>query len=359
MINVLIADDSPTCRVLLRGLLKEDEGFAVVGEARDGSEAVAMTASLKPDIVVMDMLMPNMDGLSATREIMSCTPTPIVIVSSSSSVHESTTAMKALACGALTLIEKPALTSPERMTSDLVSEFTKTVRLMSSIKVFTHRRRAPGQDPVADLLRHQPVVSPSLSGRYRYVPDKIPRAVGIAASTGGPPVLLKIAQSLPADYPIPILVVQHIGAGFTEGLCDWLNRESDVQIKVAEAGESLLPATIYVAPSEFHLGASQSGHVQLSATPSIGGFRPSATFLFESLSAAFGSECLAMVLTGMGEDGIRGLSSVKRKGGFVVAQDERSSTVFGMPAKAIESGKTDVILPLDMMPLYFKELASL
>jgi len=362
MIKVLIADDSPTCRSLLRRLLQPDDGFGVIGEARDGAEAVRLTATLKPDVIVMDLIMPGLDGLEATGRIMSDTPTPIVLVSSSKTIHESTFAMKALECGALSVIDKPAMTADLERAEVIIEEFQKAVRLMSSVPVIK-RRQIVGvtcTTTVAETgLARTHFSSVSDSKLPRHMPVHRPKAIAVATSTGGPPALARIAAGLPANFDIPIMVVQHIGAGFLDGMISWMSRESPLQVKEGAAGMALEGGTIYIAPDGAHMGATEDMRIKLSAAAPIRGFRPSGTYLFESVASAFGPNCLSLILTGMGDDGVAGLAEVKRAGGFVVAQDETTSTVFGMPAKAIECGHADVILPLDSIPMFLKEVAGL
>ncbi len=412
MIKVLIADDSPTCRILMRRLLSQHEDITIIAEAKDGAEAVSLTASMKPDIVVMDLVMPVLDGILATAEIMASTPTPIVIVSSSQSIHEASTAMKALAAGALSLIDKPAMSPDPSGFNDTVSEFTRTVRLMSAVKVVRHLKKAnesglgleiakagagrfanrqasqktlQGEQVQFNPTRSEksatcttgafasgafapvnarstlplPPVQSSVATYDFPLPRKRPRVIAIASSTGGPPALWQLTQTLPANYSIPILVVQHIGRGFVEGMVSWLNRGGGARVKVAKAGEHLIPGMVYIAPDDVQMGTSRDGRIQLSKTPAIGGFRPSATFLFESVASSFDEEVMAIVLTGMGDDGAASLGHVKRRGGMVLAQDKPSSIVYGMPAAAVESGHTDLVLSLNEIPAYLKLLGEI
>jgi two-component system chemotaxis response regulator CheB len=414
MIKVLIADDSPTCRILMRRLLCQHEDIQIVAEAKDGAEAVSLTARLRPDIVVMDLVMPVLDGILATVEIMATTPTPIVIVSSTQSIHEASTAMKALTAGALSLIDKPAMSPDPAVFAEAVSEFSRTIRLMSAVKVIKHNKKAnesglgvaiakagagrfaSRSDSIQTLQGEQLLFNPSradsaavgMTGAYSTgafspinakssllpgaanaeagiagcdwpMPHTRPRVIAIASSTGGPPALWQITQTLPANYPIPILVVQHIGRGFVEGMVSWLNRGGGAGVKVAQAGEVMLPGVVYVAPDDLQMGTSSDGRVQLSKTPAIGGFRPSATFLFESVASSFNGDVVAVVLTGMGDDGAASLCHIKRRGGMVLAQDKPSCIVYGMPAAAVETGYTDLVLPLAQIPAYLKLLGEI
>ncbi len=330
MIRVLIAEDSLTTRALLLEILSSDPEIEVVGQAKNGIEAVEMTQGLRPNLVTMDVHMPDMDGLKATKEIMITAPTPIVIITGSSGAAGVEGSMHALRAGALDVILKPP--SPESATFDEAArKLIVTVKTMSLVKVVRHWRPQPRRSPA-------PSHGPAGAGRA---------IVAIGASTGGPVALQRLFGELPGDFPAPILVVQHIAPGFAGGLVSWLNTVCDLHVKLAEHGERLKPHTVYVAPDGRHLGVTRQGAAALSEAPPIGGFRPSATFLFESVARIFGPAAVCVILTGMGEDGLAGLRAVRQTGGRVLAQDERSSVIFGMPGAAIAAGLADHVLPID------------
>jgi two-component system chemotaxis response regulator CheB len=220
-----------------------------------------------------------------------------------------------------------------------------TVKAMAGVKVVRHWR--PSAVPPPSL----PQPTSPVGGRIR--------VVAVAASTGGPAALQRLLAGLPADFPAPILVVQHITTGFTSGLADWLDAVCPVRVKVAREGEPLAARTAYLAPDDRHLGVTGRSLVALSAAPPIGGFRPSGTFLFEAVARAFGPEVLAVILTGMGDDGVAGLRAVRQAGGRIIAQDEKTSVVFGMPGATVAAGLADVVLPLDAIaPRIAKEAAG-
>jgi two-component system chemotaxis response regulator CheB len=330
MIRVLIADDSQSARALLAGMLSADPEFTIVGEARDGREAVALACRLKPDIVTLDLDMPGLDGFEATRQIMTAVPTPIVIVSALAGLSEAEAAAGALGAGALAVLRKPAGPGApgfERSRRDIVA----TVKAMADVKVVRRWPERPMEAP--------PPALPSTARPPATV-------VAIATSTGGPPALHHLFGELSADFPAPILVVQHISRGFTEGFASWLGRGTKLRVKLAEDGETASRGTAYVAPDDRHLGIERDGTIRHSSKPAIGGFRPSATFLFESAAAAFGSRAVAVILTGMGRDGVDGLRAIRRAGAQTIAQDEKTSVIFGMPGAAVAEGLADVVLPL-------------
>ncbi|MCU1450657.1 MAG: cheB [Acidimicrobiales bacterium] len=344
VIRVLVAEDSATARELLIQVLTADPEIEVVGVARDGVEAVALTSSLRPDLVTMDIHMPRLDGLAATQEIMCATPTPIVIVTGSHRVNEVQASMDTLRSGALEVLEKPPAPGSPGFAA-AAERLVSVVKAMARVKVVRHWRHAVVPGPAATMPP-----PPSAPGGVRA------RVVAIASSTGGPAALQHVLAGLPADFPAPILVAQHITVGFTEGLAAWLGSVSPLRVKVADHGETIAGGTLYVAPDDRHLGVTQRGVVSLSSAAPVGGFRPSASYLFESVANAFGASALAVILTGMGEDGVLGLRAVVQAGGRVIAQDETSSVVFGMPRAAIESGLAHMVLPLDQIA---QRLASL
>ncbi|HWO88885.1 MAG TPA: chemotaxis-specific protein-glutamate methyltransferase CheB [Gemmatimonadales bacterium] len=343
MIRVVVAEDSLTVRELLVEILERDPDIKVVGQAKNGLEAVELTERLQPDLVTMDVHMPLMDGLEATKEIMVRSPVPIVIVSSSASGRDVGLALNAVRAGALMVVSKPD--DPGSPAFDgRQSQFLAMVKAMSDVKVVRRWARRP----------HAPRESPP---RRRARSGGL-RAVAVAASTGGPALLQYILRLLPREFPVPILVVQHIARGFISGLADWLNEGCDLRVKVAEHGEVLSGRTVFLAPDDFHLGVGAGGTVELSRNPPIGGFRPSATHLFEAAARAYGPGVVAVVLSGMGSDGAAGLAAIKSAGGTVIAQDEASSVVYGMPREAMATGLVDEQLSVAEIAARFEELAA-
>lgn len=333
MIRVLVAEDSVTVRELLVGILHGDPEIRVVGQAKNGAEAVELAERLKPDLITMDVHMPLLDGLEATKEIMIRVPTPIIIVSSSTSRRQVELSLNAMRAGALMALEKPD--DPGSATfNGRSANFRSMVKAMAQVKVV---RRWRPRVPVSPAL---PVPGDRLS--------KTPiRFVAIVASTGGPAAVQRILADLPREFPIPIAVVQHIARGFVGGLADWLDASCNLRVKVAEHGETVARHTVLLAPDDRHLAVGPGGRVVLSDAPAVNGFRPSGTHLFESAAEAYGAGLGAIILTGMGRDGVDGLAAVKAKGGYVIAQDEATSVVYGMPREAVAEGVVEALLPVE------------
>ena len=332
MIRVLVAEDSRAERALLVSILESDPAVRVVGEAADGAQAVEMTLRLRPDLVTMDVHMPRLDGLEATREIMVRAPTPIVVVSSSVRPDDIALSLRAVEAGALAAVAKPEGPASPRFEEDR-AQLVAMVRAMADVKVV--RRRSGGRDAAVPPAPASPA------------PRAPVRLVAVAASTGGPVALQTILGALPDTFPVPVLVVQHLSRGFVGVLARWLGSATGLRVKVAEAGERLLPGTVYLAPDDQHLGVAPDGAVELAATPPQDGFRPSASHLFRSAAAAYGDSLLAVILTGMGSDGVRGLRAARAAGALVLAQDEASSVIYGMPREAVRAGVVGAVLPLE------------
>jgi two-component system chemotaxis response regulator CheB len=331
MIRVLLAEDSLTVRQLLVSLLQSDRDIEIVGQAKDGKEALELAGRLRPDIVAMDVHMPLMDGLAATKEIMVSAPVPIVLFSSSSSVGDVDMALNAMRAGALMVLPKPDDPASLRFDGHR-DQLIQMIKAMAQVKVV---RRVPAKQPPAAA----PAPAP-----HRGVPIRL---VAITASTGGPAVLQRVLSDLPRNFEAPILIVQHIAVGFVQGLADWLNASSALLVQVAQDGDELKAHHAYLCPDGRHIGVRPAGVVELSDAPPIGGFRPSGTHLFETAARAYGPALAAIILTGMGSDGVAGLKAVRAAGGAVLAQDEASSVVFGMPREAISAGVVDVTLGVE------------
>jgi two-component system chemotaxis response regulator CheB len=332
-IRVLICDDSLVAREMLATILASDPEIEVVGMAENGQEAVDAVARLRPDLVTMDIHMPKMDGLQATERIMAFTPTPILVVSSSVHGEGIGRAFDALSSGALEVIKKP---EPKDWADlDAIGrDVIRKVKILSKVRVITHikGRRTPMSTHGAPVPAH--VVPPGKIG-----------LVAIGSSTGGPSALLQVLGRLPKDFPVPIVVAQHIADGFIPGLVSWLDAGCKIWVRAANHGESLEPGCAYFAPTGQNMEVDGT-HVRF-VDPLPGQlYVPSADTLFESVARAYGNRAVGVLLTGMGADGAKGLKALRDRGAPTIAQDEESSTVFGMPKSAIEMGAARTVLPV-------------
>jgi two-component system chemotaxis response regulator CheB len=344
-IRVLVVDDSAVQRSMLINMLEAEGDLTVIGWATNGEDAIRAAARLKPDVITMDLRMPMMDGLQATRRIMQETPVPIVIVTASLSrdVHEVVGA--AFQAGALAIVAKPM---PGARNAEATQELRRTVRTMSEIKVL--RRWAPER-----LRVHTQAPAPAASpGRAVPLPSIRPLVVAIGSSTGGPKALQEILTQLPAEFTLPVLIVQHIAADFVAPMIDWLRPQCAIPVEIANAGQLLDRPGIFFAPQGRHLSV-RGRALTLTDEPPVRGHRPSATILLESVAGQYGTAAIGVLLTGMGDDGASGLRAMKQAGAQTIAQDEASCVVFGMPAVAIAMGAVDHILPpLEIAPMLIR-----
>jgi two-component system chemotaxis response regulator CheB len=339
MFRVLIADDSPTLRFLIRTILESDPDLEVVGEACNGKEAVALCHKLQPDIITMDVRMPELNGFQAIRRIMAESPRPIMVLTSTTSDFELGISFKAIEAGALMVVGKPhGLPGDDPEADQLVAQ----VKAMADVKVVRRRWSTLETPPVLPNPALRPLPGP-------------PRLIVIGASTGGPPALHAILSQLPADYPIPIAVVQHISPGFVSGLARWLDQTVPLRVKLAESGEYMQAGVVYIAPDDGHLLVTQDNQISLRMTPAVRGHRPSVTALFESAAQSFGYAAVGVLLTGMGDDGARGLKALHNAGAFTIAQDKDTCVVFGMPKEAIALDAVETVLPLDLIGVHLKK----
>ena len=336
-LRVLVVDDSPVARSVIRSILEGDPGIEVVGLARNGWEAVQMTARLRPDVITMDVRMPEMDGYEATCQIMAYHPTPILIVTASLSRQDVDFTFRMLEAGALDILEKPAGEDPLALRSK-AQDLIERVRLLSRVRVITHLR---GRRKAGRPLPLTPV--PATPGP---APAEAPsRLVVIGASTGGPRALQRILSGLPADFPAPILVVQHIAPGFIRGLAEWLAGETRLRVSLARQDDGLTPGRVYIAPEGCHL-LPDFRRVHLTETPRTP-LIPSVDVTMRAAAQNFGRRAIGVLLTGMGNDGAEGLLAIRQAGGLTIAQDQATSTIFGMPRAAIELGAAQQVLPLE------------
>lgn len=346
MINVLIVEDSPVVREFLVHILSADPDIRVVGTARDGEEAITAVRHYRPDVITMDIHMPKMNGLEATRAIMETDPTPIIIVSGSENTGEVLTTFDAMETGALAVLQRPTgIGHPTHEAT--ASALIQAVKLMSEVKVVRRWRHARAVAPV----------KPSPKMGLLQEPAQI-RVVAIGASTGGPPVLQTILAGLPKAFPVPILIVQHMATGFTQGFVEWLAQSSGIPVQMAEHGELMLPGHAYVAPDERQMKVVRGGRIVLTQDEPENGLRPSVSYLFRSVAEVYGCDAIAGLLSGMGRDGAEELRLLKDQGAVTFAQDKDSSVVHGMPGEAIKLDAAMLVLPPEKIAAVLVSLAN-
>jgi two-component system chemotaxis response regulator CheB len=339
MIRVLVVDDSLTVRKRIVAVLTEG-GYDVVAEAADGKSAIDLCERLRPDVITLDMMLPVMTGLAATEYIMAHRPTPILIVSASTNRGELFKTYDALAAGAVDVLEKPL---GDGRDDDWERRLVEAVRMVAKIRVITHPRGKLGP-----VVRNDPAPS---AGSVR-------RIVAIGASTGGPGALLEILSGLPAGFPVPILLVVHIGEPFGSALAEWLDSQTGFSVRQAVHGENLPGgATALLAPAGKHLELAE-GRLRLSDAPERHSCRPSVDVLFESVARTAGAEAIGCLLTGMGRDGAAGLLAMRRAGAATLAQDEATSIIYGMPGEAVKLGAAQHVVPLPQIAQRLTSLAA-
>lgn len=345
--RVLVVEDSTFMRRVLESIFNSDDQLQVVGHATDGREAIALAETLKPDVITMDLNMPHMDGLQATAHIMTTNPRPIVVVSSETREGADKT-LKALELGAIEFVTKPSAGIDLDMQS-AKEELIRKVRMAAKVRVVRTASRmvtavqGTGTGPAAPVQRvrlAQP--TPIVQAELRFP------VVVLAASTGGPATVMRLAPGFTKDFPAAVFLVQHMPAAFTTQYAVQLAEFTGVRVKEAEAGESVQPGTLYICPGGQHLRVTPTGRIQLDGTTGrIEGYLPNIDVTMESIAAYAGAMSIAVVLTGMGSDGTRGARAIKSAGGLVLAQDEATSVIFGMPAEAIKAGVVDQVLGID------------
>ncbi|MGC2495647.1 chemotaxis-specific protein-glutamate methyltransferase CheB [Candidatus Binatus sp.] len=338
-IRVLVADDSMTVRKRLVQALSTDAGIQVIAEAADGRTATELCRRIRPDVVTMDVMMPVMDGVTATEYIMANCPTPILMVSASSNRGQVLQTFDALAAGAVDVLDKPAADTPDGVWErELVGAVM--VSRIKAIRRPSVNRRSRVVGAAAGVVA--PVVLPLLESDEAVI-------VAIGASIGGPSAIAKILSQIPAGFPLPILLVIHIAPEFAQSLVEWIaSRSKKLPVRVAVDGEPIPRpgfAEILMAPPDRHLVVG-GGRLRVTDTPPRHLCRPSIDELFESVARECGSQAIACLLTGMGKDGAAGLLAVRQNGGHTIAQDEASSTVFGMPREAIALDAAQIVAPL-------------
>jgi two-component system chemotaxis response regulator CheB len=346
MIRILIVDDSKTATAILKSLIEAEPDMEVIGEANDGQMAVELCAKLKPDLITMDINMPVLNGYDATRLIMSQNPIPVVIISSNVNIESMNASFQALEAGAVSVLPKPENVTSLKFKVER-QYLIDTLRSMAEIKVFKRRFNTQKSN-------HSQPIFPAASVKVRY------EILAIGASVGGPQALHYILSKLPANFAIPIVIVQHMAPGFIQGLAKWLDENIEISVKVAEDNEVLKNGVVYFAPDGKHLTLQGKKLVKtlLTDTKIVSGFKPSITVLLDSVAKTYGKTALAALLTGMGSDGAEGLLNIKKLHGKTFIQDADSAIVFGMAGVAQSLGAADEVINLDKIPEYLIHLTS-
>ncbi|GAB0116132.1 chemotaxis-specific protein-glutamate methyltransferase CheB [Acidisoma sp. 7E03] len=330
-VRVMVVEDSPVVQRLLTLIIGADPRLEVAAVCPSGEAALDALARVRPDVISMDIRLPGIDGLETTRLIMSRLPTPIVVIADAVEDRSLQISMNALRAGALSVVEKPA--GFAHADHAAIADTIRTqLYIMSQVPVI--RQRPAVSRPQSPMQRPE--------GRRR-----APAIAAIVASTGGPAALARVLGGLPADFPVPVLVVQHMGAAFMAGFAAWLDGIVPMRVGIAAAGQSPQAGHVYIAPGDHHLTLSPEGTLQLDRTAPVQSQRPSGTVLFRSLAQVCGPRAVGVLLTGMGEDGAEGLLAMRRAGALTLTEDETSAVVYGMPAAAVRLGGSTLSLPVD------------
>ncbi|MBC7172033.1 MAG: chemotaxis-specific protein-glutamate methyltransferase CheB, partial [Polyangiaceae bacterium] len=344
-VRVLIADDSALFAEAIASALEEDGEIEVAGVATDGRWAVELTEALCPDLVLMDVRMPVMDGLSAVEAIMSRRPTPILVMTADPAGRTGELSFEALRRGALELVPKPTGFSGTR--SERI-ELRERIKLLARVR--TVRMRSPRRDvhpPAEPAALRGPEPCRRRSSRELRAPSSV---VAIGASTGGPLAVLAILSRLPRDFPLPVLLVQHLSRGFCGQFASWLGQASGMPVTIVTQPTRVGPGAVYLAGDAAHMVLGRGGEVLPHPARTRNGHIPSVDTLFESVADAYGDRSLGVLLTGMGSDGAAGLLTRRDRGAIPIAQDAASSVIYGMPRAAKELGAARSILPLSEIP---------
>lgn len=351
-IRVMIVEDSTVMRQFLQRTIGTDPRLEVVAAVESAEKALRLLEPLSPDVISMDVHLPGMNGIDATKQIMQRKPTPIVVVSGNLESSESKRSMHALRAGALAIVEKPVgiLHEDHELLADRLC--TQLV-IMSQVNVirqrFNREHRRPRHLPPAADTGAPPQDAWDAAGQFS--------VLGLVASTGGPAALQTLLPALGPEFPLPIVIVQHIMASFHDGFVGWLNDIAPLPVGSATGLHRLQPGHVYVAPADRHLEVCGNA-MSISSGDPVCGQRPSGTVLFQSMAHSLGKEALAVLLTGMGEDGAAGLAAVRDAGGYTIAEHESTAVVYGMPAAAVRRRAVCESIPLHAIAPRIQELVG-
>jgi two-component system chemotaxis response regulator CheB len=345
VIRVLLVDDSFVSVEIIRRMLASAPEIQVVGSAGNGVQALELIPLVRPDVICTDLHMPVMNGLELIREVMARHPLPMLVLSVSVQAEQADSIFQMLEAGALDILAKPRGGLRDNLDAT-AHDLIMKIRILAGVKVIAKRRTA-GAAAAMEPVR----VVNCLAACTR-------RIIGVGASTGGPQALSRVLGHLPAEFPLPLVCVQHIAEGFMRGLVCWLSGCCRIGICIAEDGMRPIAGNAYFAPDAMHLEIDESGVFRCSRTFPDTAHRPSVDIVFRSLARQYGATAVCVLLTGMGVDGAQGMLDLVRAGGLTIAQDEPSSVVFGMPRRAIELGGASYVLPLEQIGPTLCDLAA-
>ncbi|MEM7179835.1 MAG: chemotaxis protein CheB [Spirochaetota bacterium] len=344
-IKIILVDDSPLIITILKKILSKSHTIEILGTASNGQEGFALAKKVNPDVVCTDLMMPVMDGYELTKKIMAEFPKPILIISTEVQKENETNIFNVLKAGAVDVFPKPLGNSTggyEKIAEELILK----IKVVSGVVVFS-KKNWSGQITETKI--------PSLQTNLSVKPPKKYKILLLGASTGGPPALQKVLSGLGSKFPSPIICIQHISEGFTKGFIDWLNSNVEATVTIAQEGAYPKPGMIYFPNEKNHLGIDYQGKFVNIKTPPYKGHKPSVSVSFFSFFEYYRSSCLAVLLTGMGDDGADAMKTIKMGGGYTIAQSQASCVVFGMPKVAIEQGGVNKVIDLDKIPQHIKE----
>lgn len=344
--QVLVVDDSALMRRVISDIINAQRDMQVIETARNGEEALNKIQQVRPDVVTLDIEMPVMDGITALRKIMEKDPIPVIMLSSLTQKGAELT-MKALQLGAIDFIPKPS-GSISLDIATVSEDIIRKVRVAALVRSKLKRPVLDQSHPFEEVRWQK-----GSAARPRTVPIQLEKLVLIGTSTGGPKALYQVIPQLPGDLGAGVLIVQHMPPGFTRSLAERLNEMSALTVKEAEREEQVLPGKVYIAPGDFHLKVTrktEGGYnrlfIDLTSDSPVSGHRPSVDYMFESVASQFWGQIVGVIMTGMGQDGAKGVIEIKKKGGKVIAEDASTCIVFGMPKMAIETGSVDKVVTL-------------
>lgn len=365
-VKVLLVEDSPVVLAILQRVLQSSSEITVVGTASHGQEALKLIPELEPDVICTDLYMVGMNGIEFTKQVMTNYPRPILVISNAVGKKDENNVFQLLQAGAIDVFPKPStgLSSDyEKTKNELIAKikivsgvtvFTKSFKKLSSVTEGKNISNSQSLflDKKSNQINKSTFQNTNIKTQQDYSSLKI---LAIGVSTGGPKTLHKIFTQLPKKFPLPIICTLHISPGFLSGLVTWLNQECSLTIKIAQAGEFPSPGIVYFAPDNYHLEVNSEGKFSISQSNIVDGHCPSVTVMFESIAKLYRQKSMAILLTGMGKDGAKGMETIAQTGGITIAQDEESSIIFGMPKEAIALGAVKHILSLSEIAPFLLE----